>query len=139
MRSLKPVLYGAGLMRQTSMPCGASSARMALPIASSACLVIAYGPNPGAANLPAMEDMMMILPEDCLAIAGKTACVIATVPKTFTSKTLRRRSSGTSDIGPVWPYPALLMSTSIFQLETRAISAVFVMSSFSTCSPGCSA
>ena len=47
MRSLKPVRYGPGLSSVTSIPCPASSARMALPIASSACLVIEYGPNDG--------------------------------------------------------------------------------------------
>ena len=139
MRSLKPVLYGAGLIKHTSMPCGANSARMALPIASRACFVIAYGPNPGAASTPAIEDMMMTRPEPLAAMRGKAACVTATVPKTLTSNTLRRRSFGTSDIGPVCPYPALLMRTSTSHAEIFAMSEELVMSTFSTCSPGCSA
>jgi hypothetical protein len=40
MRSLKPVLYGPGFRRQTSMPCGVISARIDLPMASRACFDI---------------------------------------------------------------------------------------------------
>ena len=38
------------------MPWGANSARMALPIASSACFVIEYGPNDGPDTTPAIDD-----------------------------------------------------------------------------------
>ena len=44
------------------MPCAASSARIALPIASNACFVIEYGPNDGPDTTPAIDDTMMIRP-----------------------------------------------------------------------------
>ena len=73
MRSLKPVRYGPGLSSVTSTPCAASSARMALPIASSACLVIEYGPNAGPDTTPAIDDTMMIRPAPLATMRGNDA------------------------------------------------------------------
>ena len=73
-------------MRVTSTPCGASSARAAFPIASSACFVIEYGPNAGPDMTPAIDDTMMMRPDPFAIIRGNTACVIASVPNTLTSK-----------------------------------------------------
>ncbi len=111
---------------------------MALPIASNACFVIEYGPNDGPTTTPAIDETMMIRPEPLATIRGTTCWVIASVPNTLTSKRWRTRSSGTSAIGPVWPAPALLISTSMSQPAAFATSAE-VMSSFSTVSCGASA
>ena len=111
---------------------------MALPMASSACLVIEYGPNAGADSTPEIDDMMMIRPEPRATILGRTAWVTARVPNTLTSNSRRTRSSGTSAIGPVWPAPALSISTSTSHSDALATSSV-VMSSFSTVSSGASA
>ena len=81
---------------------------------------------------------MMIRPAPLATMRGNTCCVTASVPNTLTSKRCRTRSSGTSAIGPVWPAPALLMSTSTSQSAALATSFE-VMSSFSTVSCGASA
>ena len=54
---------------------------------------------------------------------GSTLCVTASVPNTLTSNRRRTRSSGTSAIGPVWPAPALLISTSMSHAAAFATSA----------------
>ena len=56
----------------------------------------------------------MMRPARFFRIACATRCVMANVPKTFTSNTARSRSSGTSDSGPVCPIAALAMKTSTF-------------------------
>ena len=112
MWSLKPVANGPGLMSATSMPNGASSLRSTLPIACSACLVIAYGPDPIPARTPAIDDTIKIRPARLRFLAAATRWVMAKVPKTLTSNTARSRAMGRTARGPVWPRPALAMSTS---------------------------
>ena len=45
---------------------------MALPIASSACFVIEYGPNDGPDITPAIDDTMMIRPAPLATMRGST-------------------------------------------------------------------
>ncbi len=70
-----------------------------------------YGEVSGEASLPAIDDTLMIRPHPRSIIAGTTAWLIATMPKTLTSKLARTLSSGTVDIGAMTPIPALLIST----------------------------
>ena len=58
---------------------------------------------------------MMTRPVPLATIDFSTCWVTASVPNTLTSNRRRTRSIGTSAIGPVWPAPALLISTSMSQ------------------------
>ena len=78
----------------------------------------------------------MMRPARFFRILRATRCVTATVPNTFTSNTLRSRSSGISESGPVCPIAALAMNTSGLRRSTLAMSLALVMSSFVTVSLG---
>src|SRR5258705_1557226 len=68
---------------------------------------------PGNPTYPAIDVMLMIFPRRLSHMNGSTALIIATAPKTLTSNCRLISSSELSSRVPSWPYPALLMRTSI--------------------------
>ena len=67
--------------------------------------------------------MLIIKPDFCSRICGKTALITSIGPKKLVSKLFRISSVGVSSIGPVIPTPALLMITSIL-LEMEITLAI---------------
>src|SRR6266540_501396 len=105
------VLKLPGSITITRTPNGSSSRRRLSEIASKANLDAAYGPMNGKAPSPATELMLTIRPRDALS-SGRNACVTATAPIRFTSRTRRSSSSGNSSSGPAAGIPALFTSPS---------------------------
>src|SRR5438128_2153313 len=93
----------------TRTPNGNSSRRRLSEIASRPNLDAAYGPRNGRAPRPATELMLTMRPRDTLR-SGRNACVTATTPIKFTSRTRRSSSSGNSSRGPAAGIPALFTS-----------------------------
>src|SRR6266516_371331 len=96
-----------GSITITRTPKGSSSRRRLSEIASKANLDAAYGPRNGRAERPATERMLTIRPRAARS-SGRNACVTATAPTRFTSRTRRSSSSGNSSSGPAAGIPALL-------------------------------
>src|SRR5882724_8487499 len=103
------VLKLPGSITITRTPNGSSSRRRLSEIASRPNLDAAYGPRNGRAPRPATELMLTIRPRDGLR-SGRNACVTATAPMRFTSRTPRSSSSGNSSSGPAAGIPALFTS-----------------------------
>src|SRR6266852_3916449 len=95
-----------GSITITRTPNGSSSRRRLSETASRPNLDAAYGPRNGRAPRPATELMLTMRPRDALR-SGKNACVTATAPMRFTSRTCRSSSSGNSSSGPAAGIPAL--------------------------------
>src|SRR5437870_7639720 len=93
----------------TRTPNGNSSRRRLSETASRPNLDAAYGPTNGKAPRPATELMLTMRPRDTLR-SGRNACVTATTPIKFTSRTRRSSSSGNSSSGPAAGIPALFTS-----------------------------
>src|SRR5665213_2505353 len=69
-------------------------------------------PPPARVTKPPTELMLTIVPDRCSRIAGSSARVTASSPKTLISKSSRISCSEASSTAPIRPRPALLISTS---------------------------
>src|SRR5256885_8678572 len=103
------VLKLPGSITITQTPNGSSSRRRLSEMASNANFDAAYGPRNGRAPRPATELMLTMRPCDALR-SSRNACVTATAPIRFTSRTCRSSSSGNSSSGPAAGIPALFTS-----------------------------
>ncbi len=102
-----------GCTTTTSTPKGFASIRNTSDSMCTALLVAQYAAANGVGRTPTTLPTLTIRPERCWAMRGNTACVAASRPMTFVSKTARTSSSFISIRGPKKLMPALLTSTSI--------------------------
>ncbi len=71
--------------------------------ASTACLEAKYHPARELLKRPAIEEILMILPEYCFFIYGRTNLVKAAKPNTFTSNCRLASAMVTFSIAPKEP------------------------------------
>ena len=79
------VLIPPGSIRQTLIPKGLTYMRSASLRASTEYFETLYHPPNGITAFPATDEVLIIVPECCLRIYGRTSWVRRANPKTFTS------------------------------------------------------
>ena len=95
-----------------SIPNGFNSGRKLSLNPSTAYLVAWYQTPRGSPNFPPTDEMLIIFPDFCFRMYGRTNCVNRANPKILTSNCRFASTISTSSSAPYEPYPALLINTS---------------------------
>src|SRR5579871_1428152 len=92
----------------TGEPAARRSAYNVSEIVTTACFVALYGPRNGGDVSPATDAVLTTWPSPCSTRRGTNTRIPCTTPHRLTPRIQRQSASGTVQIGPPVPTPALL-------------------------------